>query len=344
LARIALILGMLVAARSVRADPQASSTHRLVIVEPTPPLGAREPVRWRAGPVDLDAGAVVQLDASRGGDHPGFFLQSSRLRFGARLERTISLGLRLQVEANPLAESPGLLDAVIDFRVASRGLADLGHLELGQMRVPLSRARLAEPEDRPFVALPLGARALAPDRDIGVLYSLALPGSREPAFVRLGLFNGEGANAPGGGGSVVLARIEGEVGDPSRARAGGSWGVAAQRSSDAASASGSGPATTLEVDLQLHYRALQAGAEVLWKGDQARAAWTWAGYDVIPDTLELLARLETFDDGTVTRRLTVGATFYYLSQRFRLLFNTTVPIAPQRDAAIEHVASFLAVL
>ncbi|MBI2897921.1 MAG: hypothetical protein HYY06_30460 [Deltaproteobacteria bacterium] len=327
----------------------------LVIVEPGPPPSPRQRATLQAGPVDLWAGALVQLDAGRGGERQGFFLRRSRLRFGGRLERLVSLGLRLEIELNPIADPAGLLDAVVEFRVASRGLADLGRLELGQMKVPLSQEVMDAPEDLAFVERAQGARLIAPGRDAGVLYTLPLlrgegrAASVPRAQLRFGLFNGEGAGElGGGGGSATLLRLDGGVGDPSRARVGGRWGFALWSNPDSPVGAGIQSATIAGADLTLWYRALRAGAELLWRdaadGSQSRAVWAWASYDVIADILQLRGRAETLDDGVLTRRVTLGATFHYLPDRFRLLYDLTVPLDPVGNASVAHVTSFMAVL
>jgi hypothetical protein len=336
-------------------SPGRAAADDLVIVEPTPPPSPRERATFHAGPVDLWAGALVQVDAGRGGERQGFFLRRSRLRFGGRLERLVSLGVRLEIELNPIADPAGLLDAVVEFRVASRGLADLGRLELGQMKVPLSREVMDAPEDLVFVERPEGSRLVAPGRDVGVLYTLPLlrgegrAASVPRAQLRFGLYNGEGAGQlGGGGGSATLLRLDGAVGDPSRARVGGRWGFALWSNPDSRVGAGIQRAAIAGADLALWYRALRAGAEILWRdaadGSQARAAWAWASYDVIADILQLRARLETRDDGGPTRRLTIGATFHYLPDRFRLAYDATVPLDPVGSASIAHVTSFMAVL
>jgi hypothetical protein len=337
---------VLAAPAAARADEPA------VIVEPSPPPGAPR-TSWRAGPAELDAGAIVQLDASRGGERPGYAIRRARVRLGARLEKLLHLGLRLQAELSPVADQPqGLLDAVIEFRLSSRGLPELGRIALGQMKVPFSAEVMADPEDLVLPERPVGARRLVPGRDVGLSYSLRLLRDPEPVTLHLGIFNGEGPGKVGGGaGSMDVLRLAGAVGAPSRARLGGRWGLALAVNPDAELEDGRAVALLYGGDLSVHYRELQVGAELVWRtadrGPDAGAAWAWASFDVIPEVLAAIARLETLDMGggqAAERWLTLGGTFFYLGRRFRLAYQATVPLAPLGPRATWHVASFMGVL
>jgi hypothetical protein len=325
-----------------------------VVVEPSPPP-ERERVTVRAGPAELEAGAIVQLDASRGGPHPGYGVRRARLRLAARLERLLQLGVRLEAELSPLAdeaEAQGLLDAVIELRLASRGLPEIGRLALGQMLVPFSAEAQDAPEDLILVERAGGARRLAPGRDVGLRYSLRLARGPEAVTLHLGIFNGEGAGRPGGGrGSMDALRLEGLAGDPSRARLGGRWGLAFAVNPDAELVGGPALALLYGGDVAVHYRALQLGAELVWRtaegSPDAGAAWTWISLDLIPDVLAAVARVETLDEGgdaLPERWLTFGGTFFYLGQRFRLAYDVALPLAPVGPRQTWHVASFMAVL
>jgi len=263
----------------------------------------------------------------------------------------LHLGVRLEAELSPTAdEGPGLLDAAIEFRIASRGIADLGRVQLGQMKVPLSAEVLDAPEDLPFVERADGALRLAPFRDVGLLYSVRLPGRGDPITLHLGIYNGEGAGHLGGGrGSMDVVRLDGVVGDPSRARLGGRWGLALALDPDTALPDGRGRAVFTGGDLLVRYRALQVGGELVWRaaerGPDAGAVWAWAAWDLIPSVLETRARLQTLDDGDdLHRTLTLGASFYYLGRRFRLAYEAAVPLAPNAGRETVHTASFIAVL
>lgn len=322
-----------------------------VIVEPSPP-SPPAPATWQAGPAELQAGGLVQLDASRGGERPGYAIGRARVRLGARLEKLLHLSLRLQAELSPLAEQRGLLDAVIEFRLASRGLPELGRLALGQMKVPFSAEVQDDPEDLPLVERAGGARRLAPGRDVGLQYSLRLAGGEEPITLHLGIFNGEGAGRlGGGGGSMDVLRLDGQTGDPSRARLGGRWGLAIAINPDAELPDGRAVVLLYGGDLAVHYRELQLGAELVWRsaerGPDAGAAWAWATFDVIPEVLQAVTRVETLDlggDFLTERWLTVGGTFFYLGRRFRLAYDATIPLSPLGPRRTWHVASFMAVL
>lgn len=336
---------------SFLAAPVAQADEPSVIVEPSPtPVPPRAIVQ--AGPVALDVGALVQLDAARGGPHPGYSLPRTRVRLGARLEKLLQLGLRLQVELSPLAETPGLLDAAIELRLASRGLPELGRLSLGQMKVPFSAEVIDEPEDLVLLERAQGARRLAPGRDIGLSYALRLAGGTAPLVLQLGIFNGEGPGAlGGGGGSMDVVRLSGPVGDASRARLGGRWGLAFAVNPDTQLSDGRTVALLYGGDLAVHYRELQLGAELVWRtadrGPDAGAAWAWLALDVIPDVLQAIARCETIDEGGPDgpeRWLTLGGTFFYLGRRFRLAYEVMVPLAPQGARSSWQVASFMAVL
>ena len=180
------------------ALPAVAWADELVVIEPAEPA-PREAVGWRAGPAELEVGALVQLDAARGGARPGYSLRRARARLAARMEKVLHLGLRLQAELSPLADPRGLLDALIELRIASRGLPDLGRIALGQMKVPFSAEVLDAPEDLPFLDRADGTQH-APVRDIGLRYDLPLLRGAEPVVLCFGLFNGEGAGALGGGG------------------------------------------------------------------------------------------------------------------------------------------------
>jgi hypothetical protein len=322
-----------------------------VIVEPTPPATPPRAV-VQAGPVMLDVGALVQLDAARGGPRPGYGVPRTRVRLGARLEKLLHLGVRLQAEMSPLAEQRGLLDALIELRLASRGLPDLGRLSLGQMKVPFSAEVLDDPEDLVLLERPQGARRLAPGRDIGLSYAVRLVGGADPLVLRLGIFNGEGpGRICGGSGSMDVVRLSGPVGDASRARLGGRWGLALAVNPDAALADGRAVALLYGGDLAVRYRELQLGAELVWRtadrGPDAGAAWAWLAVDVIPEVLQAIARAETLDEGGgdgPERWLTLGGTFFYLGRRFRLAYEVMLPLAPQRARSSWQVASFMAVL
>lgn len=342
---LALLLGALLSARTAHAD---SST---VIVEPGPPPTPPRAV-VSAGPVELDVGALVQLDAGRGGPRPGYAISRTRLRLGARLEKLLHLGVRLQAELSPLAEPHGLLDAVIELRLASRGLPELGKLSLGQMKVPFSAEVLDDPEDLIVLERAQGARRLSPGRDVGLSYLLRLVGGPEPVLLHLGIFNGEGPGRVGGGaGSMDVLRLSGPVGDASRARLGGRWGIAFAMNPDAELADGRAVALLYGGDLSVHYRELQLGGEIVWRtaerGPDAGAAWVWMSLDVIPEVLAAIVRCETLDEGggaVPERWLTLGGTFFYLGRRFRLAYQAMLPLAPQASRATWHVATFMAVL
>jgi len=344
--RFALLVVVLAAPAAVWADEPA------VIVEPSAPP-ERPRASWRAGPADLDAGALVQLDAARGGERPGYAIRRARLRLGARLEKLLHLGLRFQAELSPVAEEPqGLLDAVIEFRLSSRGLPELGRLSLGQMKVPFSAEVLDDPEDLVLPERPTGARRLAPGRDVGLAYALRLLRGPEPLTLTLGIFNGEGAGVVGGGaGSMDVLRLSGAAGDASRARLGGRWGLALAVNPDTELPDGRAVALLYGGDLALHYRELQLGAELVWRtaerGPDAGAAWAWVSVDVIPEVLAAIVRLETLDMGEgrlAERWLTLGGTFFYLGRRFRLAYQATVPLAPTGPRATWQAASFMGVL
>ena len=107
-------------------------------------------------------------------------------------------------------------------------------------------------------------------------------------------------------------------------------------------------AATWSCDIGLYERAFRGGAELLWRdaerAPQGRSVWVWAGIDLIAETLEARARLEAYDAAMLSRRLVIGGTFTYLAQRFRLLYDATVPIGAEGDEGVVHVASFMAVL
>lgn len=341
---LALLLALAVP-RLARADEPT------VIVEPSP-LPERERATWQAGPAELEAGGLVQLDAARGGERPGYSIPRARVRFAARLEKLLHLGLRLQAELSPVADQRGLLDAVIEFQLSSRGLPELGRLALGQMKVPFSAEVLDAPEDLVLAERAHGARRLAPGRDIGLLYSLHVLRGQEPVTLHLGIFNGEGpGRLGGGGGSMDVARLDGLVGSASRARLGGRWGVAFAVNPDTQLEDGRAVSLLYGGDLSLHYRELQVGAELVWRsaerGPDAGAAWVWATFDVIPEVLMAVARVETLDEHGESRPerwLTLGGTFFYLGKRFRLAYDVTVPLSPVGVREMWQVASFMAVL
>jgi hypothetical protein len=295
----------------------------------------------------LTPGLVLQLDAANAGARPGFSMHRARISLDAEVERLQGLGAFVQLGAGA-ADSPSpLLDAFVRFRVVGRGGPDLGELHLGQRKVPVSREAMRDPAELSFVDR-APAAVLAPSRDLGVLWHLALARGRRRFGVDLGVWNGEGAGAPASGGTTTTLRLAAGAGDPGRATPGMDWGFGYASSADAPSEEGPGAQAVLSVDGEIRYRALTAGAETIWKAHRfagdARGFFGWVGWQLVADTLELRARGEVLDDGTPERALTFGLTFFYLAPRLRLLVDHTVGLTPGATNDDRTVTSFLFVL
>lgn len=153
-------------------------------------LANYEPSAVRVGGF-LQARYTKQQDSDVAGDEDGFALARARLSAIANT-RAGNLDLSANVEGD-LLPAFRLLDA---FATVSRYWKG-GHTQLamqvGQMRVPLSRQQLLPESMLSFIDKAQLA-ALVPERDIGLQVSASLAG-----LIRFtgGAFNGEGENQPG---------------------------------------------------------------------------------------------------------------------------------------------------
>jgi len=330
-----------VAPRAALADDREAP----VVVEPAAPAAPERP-RIETDAATFVPGLVLQLDAANAGERPGFSMQRARLSLDAEVERLQGLGGFVQLGVGAADAPSPLLDAVVRFRVVGRGGPNFGEIQLGQRRVPVSRELLREPEGAFVDAAP--AVALAPGRDTGLLWHLALARPRKRFGLDVGFWNGEGAGVVAEGGSTTTVRLALGAGDAGRARPGMDWGVAYAASRDAPSEEGPGAMVTLEVDGEIRYRALLVAAEGIFtdhaRTGSKRGMFGWIAWQVVADTLEAKVRGEMLDDGDVTHGITFGITFFYLAPRLRLMIDHTEVLRGDRTNDGRTVTSFLFVL
>ncbi len=344
-----LLVAMLWTSLPARAEDPAPAVG--VVVEPSAPAVAdRTTIETDAA--RLTPGLVLQLDAANAGERPGFSMHRARISLDAEVDRLQGLGAFVQIGAGAVDAPSPLLDAFVRFRVVGKGGPDFGELHIGQRKVPVSREALREPAELSFVDR-APAAALAPSRDVGVLWHLALARGRRRFGIDLGVWNGEGAGTPASGRTTTTMRLQAGAGDAGRAKPGMDWGFGYSASEDTPSDAGRGAEAVLSVDGEIRYRALTAGAETILRAhqvaDDARGFFGWVGWQLVADTLELRARGEVLDpgpddDGTPERALTFGLTFFYLAPRLRLMVDHTEGLT--RGAANDGrtVTSFLFVL
>jgi hypothetical protein len=339
--RVALALAVLLTLGRARAEDRRAP----VVVEPSPPAAPDVP-RIVTDAATFTPGLVLSLDASNGGDRPGFSIGRARLSLDAEVDRMQGLGGFVALGAGALDTPSPLLDAIVRFRIVGRGGPNLGELRLGQMRVPVSREVLREPEGA-FV-LPAPSVSIAPGRDTGLLWHVALARPRRRWGLDVGFWNGEAAGLDAAGGSMTSVRLSFGAGDAGRARPGMDWGVAYAASRDAPSDDGSGAELMLEVDGEIRWRALTVAAESISRvhalAGAARGLFGWVSWQLVADTLELRARGEMQDDGEVTHSLTFGVTFFYLAPHLRMLVDYTRTLRGDRTNDGRTVTSFLFLL
>src|SRR5262249_57381843 len=114
-------------------------------------------------------GAMWGVEGAGGPDPPatpGFRVSRARLRLDAKLEKVLRLESFVELEASPMSEllEPPLADAWIGMDVASKLIADLGRLRLGQMKVPFGGELARPPQELMFVGRAAPLRFLGPGR------------------------------------------------------------------------------------------------------------------------------------------------------------------------------------
>ncbi|HJZ86261.1 MAG TPA: hypothetical protein VKN99_13870 [Polyangia bacterium] len=321
---------------------------QLVIVEPEAEPGPAGPP-----PIKLVVSALVQVEAGARpdpGDVPGFRLARARLSVDGKLEKTLAIEGFVEIEASPTSRllEPPLADAWLGLDVATRALADLGRLRLGQLKVPFGGELARPPPALMFIDRAAPLLCLAPGRQqFGSGTSLTLgdstgrdvglrwDGAFGPLHLGAGVWNGEGPNrvrAPDPephAGPLVTARAALELGPDLPARAHLVAGASFARGDAAplaACAGGIGvrraDATWGAGDFYFRWKWVRAEAEYVYQNaDFDRWGLSGAaGFYAIPDFLLVAFRAERVPDFW---QWTAGLALAYFGDRLRLQYGFT---------------------
>ena len=289
-------------------------------------------VRTRRPALHVEVGALLQVLVGGEPDgETGFRLARTRVIADAELERVLHLALHLELELNPrseLVDAP-LADAWLGFDAASRALADVGRLRVGQMKVPFGGELAQSAEELLFVTRADGSRCLGPGaqlhgdgatltmrestgRDLGLRYDLDLGLGPLRLEAGAGLFGGAGPNRVGPTSPLYAARIalaRGRFGDRGHLHilVAVSWSYAANSPVRDSCRFPDSPASTMAdvhrvgADVRLRWRWLTLAAEgvaatLASGGIDAHALSGVVAIDVLPEFFELAARLEDYED------------------------------------------------
>lgn len=278
------------------------------------------------------------LDVEIGSIHDETYsIPRARLRSDAVLEAQIPVGMRLEVDVSPFANSrsnlngPGLLrDAYLRVGVGNKRVINLGEVRIGQQRVPTTAHSLRPEERRRFSQRPLAEEQLLPGRDLGFLYHIDYGAHGWPFRVWLGSFGGGGPNLLQSNVSPVFAtRVEGDIfGDPA--------GHLFVRSGAALVINGARLDQPVAAAIDVTARARRYNFEVAWLlADRLQgplfaqgALRVEGGLEVLSDFFELRLRHEysTLTTDGPEGRLTAGGIFTYLDNAFQVLGDVTVPV------------------
>jgi hypothetical protein len=308
-----------------------------VIVEPPSEPRAPEPTP------KIEVGALIQVEAGEradANDTPGFRVSRARLRADAKLEKVLRLEGYVELEVSPMSPLlvPPLADAWIGMDVASKLIADLGRLRIGQLKVPFGGELPRPPQELMFVDRNAPETCLAPGRqqkdntllastgrDVGLRWD----GDFGPLGIAAGVWNGEGPNVvrAGGGlphsGPLVTARSWLHF---AHFEIGGSFA----RGDDApiAGCESGAPETRANItsagaDFFFNWKWLRAEAEYVFQEASGVERWGVsgaAGFYAIPDFLLLAFRIEEVPDYW---QWSGGLALAYLGPRYRLQYSYT---------------------
>jgi hypothetical protein len=328
-----------------------------VVVEPR-----TEPPSLEPAP-KVEIGATLQVEAGErpdATDTPGFRVSRARLRLDAKVERVLRLEGFVELEVSPMSQllEPPLADAWIGMDVASKLVADLGRLRIGQLKVPFGGELARPPQELMFVDRAAPLRCLAPGRqqydspvgpslldstgrDVGLRWD----GDFGPLGIAAGVWNGEGPNVARSGtgphaGPLVTAR---------------SWlhvahleiGASFDRGDNApiANCEADSPAVRADItsaagDFLLHWKWVRAEAEYVYQEASDRVRWGLsgaAGFYAIPDFLLLAFRAERVPDYW---QWSAGLALAYLGERYRLQYSYTHRTRSDQSTSSANLIAF----
>ena len=325
-----------------------------VVVEPRTEPPSPEP------PPKVEIGATLQIEAGERADAidtPGFRVSRARLRLDAKLERVLRLESFVELEVSPMSqllETP-LADAWIGMDVASKLVADLGRLRIGQMKVPFGGELSRPPQELMFIDRAAPLTCLAPGRqqtnnntlddstgrDVGLRWD----GDFGPLGIAAGVWNGEGPNRVRSGagphaGPLVTARswlhfahleIGGSFARGDDAPIAGCESGAPETRANITSAAG---------DFLLHWKWVRAEAEYVYQEASDRVRWGVsgaAGVYAIPDFLLLAFRAERVPDYW---QWSAGLALAYLGERYRLQYSYTHRTRSDQSTSSANLIAF----
>ncbi|MFH1811692.1 MAG: hypothetical protein ABIJ09_23335 [Pseudomonadota bacterium] len=287
--------------------------------------------------VEVDLGALLGVEI-RAGQGAGLALPHARLRVEALVDTMVPVGMRLELEASPLADAgdnlngPGMLrDAFLRLGVGNRKVLDLGEVSLGQQRVPSSIESLRPPEHWRFTRRPLVEERALPGRDLGFVYHVNYAVHGWPLAAWVSSFAGAGPNRIDPSAAPLVAmRVELNPVHPAVS----GWldlrtglGVVSQASDPdlplLVLADASARAHRFSVEAQVVV-ADAPGAELFERG----ALRAEIGVEVLPDFWTLALRHESWalDAGPLRHRMTVGSITTYLDDAFQVLADLSWPL------------------
>lgn len=358
-----VLLASFLASHAAAADPAA------------PPGPAKPPATVRFA-------GLIQVQAD-GGDRGDSRFPDSEVRFYLRRARaSAAAGLpggfdaRVEVElAGSLGSASSLRAQLTDAWVGwSRG-ASLG-VRAGQLKTPFGREQLHSDPRLPSIERALGSDRLTPGRQVGVQLHGDLHGGRLSYAV--GAFNGSGTNSSANddGNLLLAARLsatpwKGSFGDAEASLGAGLNGFATDDERLALSPDfrfDSTPASPARDDL-FSGRRVGAGVDVNLRAGRfevtseallvrfepeagvpaasfdATSLAALASFELLPDRLQLLARLDRFDPngeapGDETTTLTVGGSWFVRGHDLKLQANllaSDVPGLPRQYKGIARI-------
>ena len=328
-----------------------------VIVEPRTEPPSPEPAP------KIEIGATLQVEAGERPDltdTPGFRVSRARLRLDAKLEKILRLEGFVELEVSPMSQllEPPLADAWIGMDVASKLVADLGRLRIGQMKLPFGGELARPPQELMFVDRAAPLRCLAPGRqqsgttlldstgrDVGLRWD----GDWGPLGIAAGVFNGEGPNQVRSGagphaGPLVTARSWLHF---AHVEIGGSFA----RGDTAPIADCEAGATFLRADVTsaagdflLHWKWVRAEGEYVYQQTSLPGTDSerWgvsgaAGVYAIPDFLLLAFRAERVPDYW---QWSAGLALAYLGDRYRLQYSYTHRTRSDQSTSTANLIAF----
>ena len=350
-----------------------------------PPLradGPEAPKDPKPEAVTVRFGGLLQVQAD-GGDRGDSRFPDSDVRFYLRRARasanaTLPQGfdLRLEVElAGSLSSTSSLRAQLTDAWVGWAGKGPV-RVRAGQLKTPFGYEQLLADPRMTTIERALGNDRLTPGRQVGVQLHGDLLGKR--VTWAAGAFGGSGVNTTSNEDGTLLyaARIagsawKGSLGGAEATLSAGANGFVSEEKGLALPADfglDSTPATPAAdnlltgrrsgagVDLQLSGKRLELSAEALLvrlepdaalpqSGFDASSVALFAGWEVIPKRLQLVARADRFDpngdrSGDETSTLTLGGNWYVRGHDLKLQANllaSDVPVLGRQYKVVARI-------